>query len=335
LDSNRDDQISVNEFCLCIEGIQKNLHERLRSFDPDLEKSLKEEISQLFDFFDSNKDGRISVTELHLAIKAQNPHASTAQINQIMKEADKDNNKEVDRGEFTAVMLPQMKLEVINNEKDFDDLRRLFKQFDSDQNNFLGKQEFKEALSHLQINLSEVQLNDLIREIDLDNNGIIDIDEFIAFLSLAEQVKFKNPANKAILVKIRHARKLQPMDFFNCFKNLPQTFQPAMTSEFLERKDKHTLSWGLYPQYDTKTMTYRELGKLEEVQRVPTKTYIAKNPPGLAAEITLEETFQIPIPKKEDFQWDNITNREIRACLIDMRSKEILSNVWNVGVSWR
>jgi hypothetical protein len=135
-----------------------------------------------------------------------------------MKEADKDNNKEVDRGEFTAVMLPQMKLEIISNEKDFDDLRRLFKQFDSDQNNFLGKQEFREALSHLQINLSEVQLNDLIREIDLDNNGIIDIDEFIAFLSLAEQVKFKNPANKAILVKIRHARKLQPMDFFNCLR---------------------------------------------------------------------------------------------------------------------
>ena len=108
-----------------------------------------------------------------------------------------------------------------------------------------------------------------------------------------------------------------------------------MTSEYLERKDKHTLSWGLYPQFDTKTMTYRELAKLEEVQRVPTKTFIAKNPPGLAAEITLEETFQIPIPKKEDFQWDNITNREIRACLIDMKSKEILSNVWNVGVSWR
>ena len=100
---------------------------------------MKEEISQLFDFFDSNKDGRISVTELHLAIKAQNPYASTAQINQIMKETDKNSNKEVDRDEFTAVMLPQMKLEIINNEKDFDDLRRLFKQFDSDQNNFLGK----------------------------------------------------------------------------------------------------------------------------------------------------------------------------------------------------
>lgn len=56
-----------------------------------------------------------------------------------MKEADKNSNKEVDREEFTAVMLPQMKLEIINNEKDFDDLRRLFKQFDSDQNNFLGK----------------------------------------------------------------------------------------------------------------------------------------------------------------------------------------------------
>ena len=49
-----------------------------------------------------------------------------------------------------------MKLDIINRERNFDDLRRLFKQFDSDQNNFLTKQEFREALTHLQINLSDV-----------------------------------------------------------------------------------------------------------------------------------------------------------------------------------
>ena len=64
LDGNRDGMISVNEFCLCIEGVQKSIEDRLRAFDPDLEKSLKEEILQLFDFFDTNKDGKISSDEL-------------------------------------------------------------------------------------------------------------------------------------------------------------------------------------------------------------------------------------------------------------------------------
>ena len=73
-----------------------------------------------------------------------------------MLEADKNKNNEVDREEFIAVILPQMKLEIITNERNLDDLRRLFKQFDTDQNNFLDKNEFKQALTHLQINLSDV-----------------------------------------------------------------------------------------------------------------------------------------------------------------------------------
>ena len=64
LDTNRDGLISVNEFCLCIEGVQRSIQDRLRAFDPELEKSLKEEILQLFDFFDTNKDGKITPDEL-------------------------------------------------------------------------------------------------------------------------------------------------------------------------------------------------------------------------------------------------------------------------------
>lgn len=109
-------------------------------------------------------------------------------------------------------------------EKNLEDLRRLFKQFDHDQSNYLTKAELKEALLHLNIVLSDVQLEDLMKEIDLDQNEMVDIDEFIAFMSIAEQLKFKNPNNKAVIIKIKHARKLQAMAFYNCFKNLPQSF---------------------------------------------------------------------------------------------------------------
>jgi Ca2+-binding EF-hand superfamily protein len=49
-----------------------------------------------------------------------------------------------------------MKAEILSHEQNLDDLRRLFKQFDGDQSNYLSKAEFREALSKLGIVLSDV-----------------------------------------------------------------------------------------------------------------------------------------------------------------------------------
>ena len=114
-----------------------------------------------------------------------------------------------------------MKAEIVSKDQNLDDLRRLFKEFDIDQSNYLSKAEFREALARMGVTLSDVQVDDLLKEIDIDDNKVIDIDEFIAFLAIADQIRFSNPASKAILIKIKHAKKMQPMDFYNCFKNLP------------------------------------------------------------------------------------------------------------------
>jgi hypothetical protein len=63
-----------------------------------------------------------------------------------------------------------------------------------------------------------------MNEADLDGNGMIDLDEFIAFLSIADHVKVRNPQTKATIVRIKQGRKLQPIDFYNRFRNLPQFF---------------------------------------------------------------------------------------------------------------
>ena len=60
LDMNKDGVLSINEFCLLLEGAQQNYDQKLRQFDPELEKSLREEINSLFDFFDTNKDNQIN-----------------------------------------------------------------------------------------------------------------------------------------------------------------------------------------------------------------------------------------------------------------------------------
>ena len=65
-------------------------------------------------------------------MKAQHPLITLAEINSIMKQADTDKSQSIDRSEFMGVMLPQLKLEMMSYEKNLDDLRRMFKEFDFD-----------------------------------------------------------------------------------------------------------------------------------------------------------------------------------------------------------
>lgn len=42
----------------------------------------------------------------------------------------------------------------------------------------------------------------------------------------------------------------------------------------------------------------------------------------------------VPLPKKEDFDWNKISHREVRVTLIDLRSKKYLSNTLILSVKW-
>ena len=50
----------------------------------------------------------------------------------MLKAADADKSETIDRAEFQRLMMPQLKQEALSFDKNFEDLRRLFKEFDSD-----------------------------------------------------------------------------------------------------------------------------------------------------------------------------------------------------------
>ena len=45
-----------------------------------------------------------------------------------------------------------------------------------------------------------------MQELDIDINGAVDIDEFIGFMSIADQFKFKHENSRYTLINIRRAR---------------------------------------------------------------------------------------------------------------------------------
>lgn len=57
--------------------------------------------------------------------------------------------------------------------------------------------------------------------------------------------------------------------------------------------------------------------------------------PQVGSEITIEEATGVPMPKKEDFDWTKIVNREVRAVLIDARNHDLLSNVFISQAAWK
>lgn len=85
LDMNRDGYISVNEFCLYLEGSKLTQEQKLKAFDIDLEKEMREEIMNLFKFFDKNGDGRISVDEVLAAMRSVNQNVGMKEAQEMMK----------------------------------------------------------------------------------------------------------------------------------------------------------------------------------------------------------------------------------------------------------
>jgi len=108
-----------------------------------------------------------------------------------------------------------------------------------------------------------------------------------------------------------------------------------VTQEQLERKYRNTPSWGLYPEFDSRSLRYKDMKKLEDVAKVPAKRFIELHQPQLGSEITIDEIAGIPMPLKEEFDWSRITNREVRVILMDFRTQEYISNSFIAAAQWK
>ncbi|KAJ9559118.1 hypothetical protein OSB04_013732 [Centaurea solstitialis] len=66
------------------------------------------------------------------------------------------------------------------SEEEISGLKRMFKMIDKDNSGCITFEELKEGLSSLGANLDELEIRDLMQAADIDNNGSIDYEEFVA-----------------------------------------------------------------------------------------------------------------------------------------------------------
>ncbi|KAJ7971348.1 putative Calcium-dependent protein kinase [Quillaja saponaria] len=141
------------------------------------EKLSEEEIAglrEMFKMIDTDSSGQITFEELKVGLKRFGANLNESEIYDLMQAADVDNSGTIDYGEFIAATLH---LNKVDRE---DHLFAAFSYFDKDGSGYITQDELQQACD--EFGIEDVRLEEMIREVDQDNDGRIDYNEFVAMM---------------------------------------------------------------------------------------------------------------------------------------------------------
>ncbi|XP_060606890.1 calmodulin-beta-like [Ruditapes philippinarum] len=136
------------------------------------------EYKEAFNLFDKDESGTITTEELGKVMRslAQNP--TDQELRDMINEVDVDGNGEIDFSEFVEMMSKRA-----HNHPDPEaDLREAFKVFDKDGDGFICAKELRVVMTSLGEKLTDKEVDDMLKEADINGDGKIDFDEFAAMM---------------------------------------------------------------------------------------------------------------------------------------------------------
>ncbi|KAH0682865.1 hypothetical protein KY289_020617 [Solanum tuberosum] len=131
-------------------------------------------LKELFKMIDTDNSGTISFDELKEGLRRVGSELMESEIKDLMDAADIDNSGTIDYGEFLAATVHLNKFEREEN------LVSAFSFFDKDGSGYITIDELQHACK--EFGLSELNLDEMIKDIDQDNDGQIDYGEFAAMM---------------------------------------------------------------------------------------------------------------------------------------------------------
>uniref|UniRef100_A0A2P2NKV3 non-specific serine/threonine protein kinase n=1 Tax=Rhizophora mucronata TaxID=61149 RepID=A0A2P2NKV3_RHIMU len=141
-------------------------------------ESLSEEeiagLKEMFEAIDTDNSGQITFEELKVGLKRFGANLNESEIYDLMQAADIDNSGTIDCGEFIAATLH------FNKAQREDHLFAAFSYFDKDGSGYITLDELQQACN--EFGMEDVHLEEMIREVDQDNDGRIDYNEFVAMM---------------------------------------------------------------------------------------------------------------------------------------------------------
>ncbi|KAL5800529.1 hypothetical protein ACOSQ3_033610 [Xanthoceras sorbifolium] len=154
-------------------------------------ESLSEEeiagLKEMFKMIDADNSGQITFEELKAGLKRVGANLKESEIYDLMQAADVDNSGTIDYGEFIAATLHLNKIERE------DHLFAAFSYFDKDGSGYITPDELQLACE--EFGIEDVRLEEMILEVDQDNDGRIDYNEFVAMM---QQGNAAGPTKKGL-----------------------------------------------------------------------------------------------------------------------------------------
>ncbi|CAN1305031.1 Calcium-dependent protein kinase 4 [Linum perenne] len=168
-------------------------------------ESLSEEeiagLKEMFKSMDTDSSGAITFDELKAGLRRYGSTMKDTEIRDLMDAADVDNSGTIDYGEFIAATIHLNKLEREEH------LVAAFRYFDKDGSGYITVDELQQACAEQ--NMTDVFLEDIIREVDQDNDGRIDYGEFVAMMQKGNAGIGRRTMRNSVNLSMRDAPSAQ------------------------------------------------------------------------------------------------------------------------------
>ena len=157
---------------------------------PKTEHLSKEKIIKMrneFLLLDTDGDGSVSTEELAEVLRAMRVKFKLTEgaIKSMIKEIDQDGSGTITVEEYMDNMKDKTSKDIIHRALIHrSSIRRDFHKYDADGSGFITKDELKEVLEKKSaLNLSATQIDDLLYEADMNNDGQINYEEFVIMMT--------------------------------------------------------------------------------------------------------------------------------------------------------
>lgn len=145
-----------------------------------------QQLKEAFRFFDKDGDGAITTEEIGEVLKTLGLEITTDELDDIMADLDENGDGIMDFDEFVTMMDRRMSIGSQRAE-----IEETFRVFDKNGDGKIDFDDLKEVLTQLGEDVTDKDVNDMIKEADQSGNGVIDFEEFMHMMLANEDEETK------------------------------------------------------------------------------------------------------------------------------------------------
>ncbi|XP_041566328.1 neo-calmodulin [Drosophila elegans] len=145
----------------------------------ELSKEEQDLLKNTFKILDKENEGAITSKELAVVIRGLGRQPIESEVQSMINEVDSDGNGSIAAAEFCDVILRKMR----DTSKE-EELRDAFRVFDKQNNGYISTTELRNIFVGLGEKVGDDELEEMIREYDIDQDNHLNFEEFVNMMTL-------------------------------------------------------------------------------------------------------------------------------------------------------